>query len=45
MQVEQAGLNEAKARLVAERVDLIVGILKVSKGDVSMWRDTLWFRA
>jgi hypothetical protein len=32
MQVEQAGLNQAKARLIAERVDLIVGVLKVSKG-------------
>jgi hypothetical protein len=32
MQVEQAGLNKAKARLIAERVDLIVGVLKVSQG-------------
>jgi hypothetical protein len=32
MQVEQAGLNQAKARLIAEHVDLIVGVLKVSKG-------------
>jgi hypothetical protein len=32
MQVEQAGLNRAKARLIAERVDLIVGVLKVGKG-------------
>jgi hypothetical protein len=32
MQVERAGLNQAKARLIAERVDLIVGVLKVSKG-------------
>jgi hypothetical protein len=32
MQVEQAGLNKAKARLIAERVDLIVGVLKVRYG-------------
>jgi hypothetical protein len=32
LQVEQAVLNKAKARLIAERVDLIVGVLKVGEG-------------